>query len=307
MFALYKTTPPTFGLNFESFCDILLYVLKSQIMKKFGIFLALFLGGCQMAMDLAEVTPLAERAEIKIVKTRPIAYDSAKIELKRGTTYVAYPYWRWSFDEVQLSLMDTCNVSIKNRLSASTAEWATGESAFGGWDSEAATFVETPLKDLGYNVVSHTKSAFHQEREHRRAELLLSAHITEIQSNICNVFNVFYFKDVNIVAGNATILVQWEVYDKLKDEVVATFQTRGKGVVDKPTQEGNRLILLHALEDAADNLGRQDKFIRLVQGQTNIRDLLAKEKNQSAITLKVKEPKTAPIYERLTGLKRSVV
>lgn len=276
-------------------------------MKRIWIFLVLFLCGCQTAMDLHEITPREEREAVKIQKSRPIAYDSASIDLKRGTTYAVYPYWRWSFDGVHISLMDACNVSVKNRFSASTAEWATGESVFGGWDSEAATFVENPLKDLGYDVVSHTKSAFRQEREHRRAELLLSAHIVEIKSNICNVFNAFYLKDINIVAGNATVVVKWEVFDKLKDEVVATFESQGFGLVDKPTQEGNRLILLRALEDAADALGRQDQFIRLVQGKTNVRDLIAKEKTQKVITLKVKEAKVSPIYERLTGLKRSVV
>lgn len=276
-------------------------------MKKFGIFLLLFLCGCQTAMDLNEITPREERADVSVQKTRPIAYDSASIDLKRGTTYAVYPYWRWSFDGVDISLMDACNVSVKNRFSASTAEWATGKSAFGGWDSEAAVFVETPLKDLGYDVVSHTKSAFRQDREHRRAELLLSAHIIEIKSNICNVFNALYLKDIDIVAGNATIVVHWEVFDKLKDEVVATFESEGFGLVEKPTQEGNKLILLRALEDAADNLGRQEKFIRLAQGQTNIRALIAKEKEQTPITLKVKEAKVAPIYERLTRLKRSVV
>ncbi len=267
-----------------------------------------FLCGCQMAMPLADITPRENRVSVKVQKARPIAYDSAYVELKRGTPYAAYPYWRWSFDRVNLSLWDACNVSVKNRFSASVAEWSTGESAFGGWDSEAAVFVETSLKELGYDVVSHTKSAFHQEREHRRAELLLSAHIMEIKSNICNVFNIFYFlRDLDAAAGNASIRVRWEVFDKLKDEVVADFESEGLGVVEKPTKDGNKLILLRALEDAADALGRQDSFIRLVQGRTNIRDLIAREKQQTPLTMKVKEARAAPIYERLPALKRSIV
>ncbi len=276
-------------------------------MKKSGIILFFILCGCQMALPLTEIDALEDRKAVHVHRTRPIAYDSASIELKRGTTYVAYPYWRWSFDEVHISLMDACNVSVKNRLSASTAEWSTGESVFGGWDSEAATFVESPLKELGYDVVSHTKSSFRREREHRRAELLLSAHIVDIKSNICNVFNVLYFKDVNIVAGNASIRVKWEVYDKLKDEVIATFESEGKGVVEKPTQDGNKLILLRALEDASDNLGRQEAFIRLLEDQVNVRDLIAKEKQQSVLSLKIKKVRSDPIYERISTLKRSVV
>ena len=60
-------------------------------MKRFGILLVLLLCGCQTAMELAEVTPRENREAIKIQKTRPIAYDSASIDLKRGTLYAVYP------------------------------------------------------------------------------------------------------------------------------------------------------------------------------------------------------------------------
>ena len=283
--------------------------LENKMLKILVCLLCFYLTGCQMAMDLAPVISREDRPEVLLGKNkgRPIAYDSAIIELKRGTPYVAYPYWRWSFDDVNLTWLDQCNVSLKNRFSASIEEWSTGESAFGGWESEAAVFVEAPLKELGYDVVSHQKSSFRQQYEKHRSELLLSAHIKQIKSNICNVFNILYFKDADLVAGNAVISVHWEVFDKLKDKVIATFDTQGMGVVEKPTKNGEQLILLRALEDAADNLGRMDDFIRLVRGKSDVRQLLKKEKAQSSVVIKVKTPKTKMIYENSNLLKRSVV
>lgn len=283
--------------------------LENKMFKVLVCLLCFYLTGCQMAMDLAPVINREDRVDVSLGenKGRPIAYDSAVIELKRGTTYIAYPYWRWSFDNVNLTWLDQCNVSLKNRFSASTEEWSTGESAFGGWDSEASVFVEAPLKELGYDVVSHQKSAFRQNYEKHRSELLLSAHIKEIKSNICNLFNILYFKDVDLIAGNATILVHWEVFDKLKDEVVATFDTYGMGVVEKPTKNGEQLILLRALEDATDNLARMEGFIQLVRGQSDVRQLLKMEKEQTAIEVKIKKPRTKMLYENATLLKRAVV
>lgn len=265
--------------------------------------------GCQRAMKLSPVLSREERPDIHLEndKGRPIAFDSAFIELKRGTPYIAYPYWRWSFDDVDLTWLDQCNVSLKNRFSASIEEWSTGEDSFGGWDSEASVFVEAPLKELGYDVVSHQKSSFRQNYEKIRSELLLSAHIKEIKSNVCNLFNILYFKDADLVAGNATILVYWEVFDKLKNKVVATFESEGMGVVNKPTKDGKQLILLRALEDATDHLARQSAFIKLVRGQTNINALIKQEKNQKPIVVKIRKPKTDFIYERMSLLKRAVV
>lgn len=61
-------------------------------MKRFGIFSVLFLCACQMAMPLDEVIPREERSSVEIHKGRPIAYDSATVEIKRGTPYAVYPY-----------------------------------------------------------------------------------------------------------------------------------------------------------------------------------------------------------------------
>ncbi len=272
-------------------------------------FLCLFLTACQRAMPLAEIPEFEVVADLKGQKNlRPVAFDSAIIELQRGTDYVAYPYWRWSFDHLDLSLLDACNAFLKNRFSASLSQWSSGSKDFGDWDSETADFVLNALADAGYDVVQPLSSSFHQERIKLRAELLLSAHITEIQSNICNVLNVFYFKDTELVAGNATITVEWEVFDNLKDRVIARLTTKGLGVVEKPTQNGNTLVLLRAIEDASRQLAHLQKFQDIVLGKVNVQHLVQSEKKQTKIRVKPAYAKNQkPIYEAPYLMKRSIV
>ncbi len=277
-------------------------------MRKIWVIFLFFLSACQMAMPLIMPSDFEVSENLTGKKSRPIAFDSAMIEIKRGTDYVAYPYWRWSFDYVNLGLLDACNVYLKNRFGASVSQWAAGATDFGDWESETAGFIEEALIEAGYDVVSARTSHFHKEREKLRSELLLSAHITSIQSNICNVFNLFYFKDADLMAGNATITVDWEVFDKLQDRVVGTFTTQGFGVVEKPTQNGNTFLLLKALEDAAAHLAHLKDFQNLVLGKVNVQDLIQREKDQRPIFMKRYQPKNfTSLYEKAYLQKRAVV
>ena len=276
---------------------------------RFLVLLLLFiLSACQRAIPLATLPDFEEEMIPSLKKTlRPIAFDSVQISLKRGTDYVAYPYWRWSFDYVDLSLLDSCNVYLKNRFGASLSQWSSGAKDFGHWEDEAAGFVQDALIETGYDVVVG-KASFKHKKERKRAELLLSANITEIKSNICNVFNVFYFKDADLIAGNASIRVQWEVYDTLRDQVVGTFESVGLGVVEKPTQEGNRLILLRALESATEQLAHQQNFQKLVMGKISVSHLIQSEKSQKEILIKGYTPKNLkPLYEVASLYKKAVV
>lgn len=278
-------------------------------MRFVWVFLLLILSGCQRAMPLAVIPEFEVPEDLKgKTNLRPVGFDSAFIDLKRGTDYVAYPYWRWSFDNVHLSWADTCNASLKNRFSASVSQWATGSKDFGDWESETADFVERPLIEAGYDIAGAKHSSFHQAWEKKRAEILLSAHIVEIQSNICHVLNFLYFRETNLSAGNATIQVEWEIFDKLQDRVIARLTTQGLGVVEKPTENGNTFVLLRALEDATRQLAHQKTFQEIVGAKVDIRSLVKKEKNQKPLTIKAPFAKNLkPIYESSFLLKRAVV
>lgn len=278
-------------------------------MRFVWILLLLLLPACQRALPLAEIPDFEVAADLTgFKKLRPVAFESASIEIKRGTEYVAYPYWRFSFDYVDLSLLDACNAFLKNRFSASVSQWSSGSKDFGDWKSETADFVLNALSESGYDVVQPLTSSFHQERIKMRAEILISAHIKEIQSNICNVFNVFYFKDAELAAGNATITVEWEVFDRLKDKVVARLTTQGLGIVEKPTQNGNTLILLRALEDAARHLAHTKQFQNIVQGRANVQSLIQTEQKRSPLRLKRYIPKNLkPLHEKAYLTKRAIV
>ena len=278
-------------------------------MKKFAFIFMFFLCGCQMAMKFPEQPDLNEIPKLpEYHKQRSIAFEKAVIDLPRGQTYIAYPYWRWSFDHLNISLLESCNALLRYRFSNSTEDWAMGEKKFGDWQSDAAEFVNTPLKELGYDVIEASSTTFKRHREKQKAELLLSARITDIKSNQCNLFNIMYFRGAELIAGNAYVQVEWEVYDTLADKVIARFTTTGIGEVEKPTEKGNELILLRALSDATNQLAHEEDFYRIITQQDTLDNLISAEEKQKAIVLDMShEQETRPLNEHYTFTKRATV
>ena len=284
-------------------------ILGYVVMKKYLLILLLMLGACQLSMRLPELPEVNEISPLPpLHKQRSIAFEKAIIDLPRGQTYIAYPYWRWAFDNVDVGWLETCNATSRYRFANSTADWAMGEKKFGSWQDEAATFFNTPLKEMGYDVVDVFTTTFKRNREKRRAELLISARVTDIKSNQCNLFNMFFFKDETLVGGDAYIKVEWEVYDTLADKVIATFTTSGIGIVEKPTEKGNELILLRALSDAAQRLGHEEDFYRLITQQESLNDLMAAEEKQSPIILEMqRQQEERPLNEHYFLSKRATL
>ena len=278
-------------------------------MKKFFLFGLLFLFGCQMSMKFPEQPEMAEVPRLpEFFKQRSLAFEKALIDLPRGQTYIAYPYWRWSFNKLDISLLESCNALLRYRFSNSTEDWAMGEKKFGDWQSDVADFVNAPLKELGYDIIESSATTFKRSREKRKAELLLSARITDIKSNHCNLFNVFYFHGADLIAGNAYIQVEWEVYDTLADKVIARFTTTGVGEVEKPTEKGNELILLRALSDATNRLAHEEDFYRIVTQQDTLSSLIKAEGKQSPIILDIpRNQEIRPLNEHYAFTKRATV
>ncbi|MGN0919841.1 MAG: serine protease [Alphaproteobacteria bacterium] len=278
-------------------------------MKKFLLIFCLFLGSCQLSMKLPELEETDTLPSLpSVYKQRPIAFEKAVIDLPRGQTYIAYPYWRWSFDNVDIGLLESCNSTSRNRFANSTADWAMGEKKFGSWQDEAAEFFNTPLKEMGYDVVDAFGTTFKRSREKRRAELLISARITDIKSNQCNLFNAILLKNEALIGGDAYIQVEWEIYDTLADKVIATLTTSGIGVVNKPTEKGNELILLRALQNAAERLGYEKDFYRLVTQQEILDDLIKAEAKQKPFVLEMRRKQnTRPLRENYFLTKRATL
>ena len=278
-------------------------------MKKFLFVLLFLLGGCQQAMKYPELPEIEKTPALPpLYKQRPIAFEKAIIDLPRGQTYIAYPYWRWSFDNVDIGVFDACNTTSKNRFGNSTADWAEGEKKFGSWQDEAAEFFNTPLKEMGYDVVDAFSTTFKRNREKRRAELLISARIKDIKSNQCNLFNSILMQSESLIGGDAYVEVEWEIYDTLADKVIATFTTSGIGIVSKPTEKGNELILLRALQSAAERLGHEEDFYRLITQQDTLDNLMAAESKQTPIVLRMQQKQnTRPLDENYFLTKRATV
>ena len=80
-------------------------------MKKYLLVLLIFLAGCQLAMKYPELPEVEKVPALPaLYKQRPIAFEKAVIDLPRGQTYIAYPYWRWSFDNVDIGVFGACKL-----------------------------------------------------------------------------------------------------------------------------------------------------------------------------------------------------
>lgn len=227
------------------------------------LFCLLMLCGCQKALPFPELAENSVRPNMRFADHRPIAFVDAVIDMKRGTPYLVYPFWRWETPNVSAGLY-YCNSYLKHRFANSQSCWKQGREEFGNWKSEAADYVNQPLAELGYDVVSANKSLFGVNKEELRAELQLAARIVDVRVNLCEIKAWWGVHITDKSGGSAYIKVNWEIYDALRKKVVATLTTEGIAYQDEPVETGRKLLLLNALSDAAERLGKQNKFYQIM-------------------------------------------
>ena len=145
-----------------------------------------------MALDLPE--PMTHDAIGKVsrfIAKRPVQLQHVDIDIPSGELYAVYPYWRFSFPNVNIGFW-SCNYNKKYRYNRSQAFWKTGALSFYRHEREFAMAIEEPLSDQGYDIVSAKKSLFDDGQAYARTEIGLSATIVDVKMNVCHLYNGFY-------------------------------------------------------------------------------------------------------------------
>ena len=103
--------------------------------------------------------------------------------------------------------------------------------------------------------------------ERKRAELELGASIIDLKLNLCHFYSGWDWKAMGQSAGTGYVKVRWDVYDPLQRKVVGTFETQGTSHQDDAITDGEQVLILKALGNAAYRLGSDPEFYQLITGQ----------------------------------------
>ena len=240
-------------------------------MKRFVFLFCILLTACQTALDLPKPTVHDAIGKVsRFIEKRPVQFQHADIDIPSGELYAVYPYWRFSFPNVNIGLW-SCNYNKKYRYNRSQAFWKTGALSLYRYEREFAMAVEEPLSDLGYDIVSAKKSVFDDGYAYARTQIGLSATITDLKMNVCHLYNGFYKTSLGLAGGSAYVKVKWELFDVLRRHKLAVIETEGLGQIDDPIESGVQMLIIDAVKNAAADLGRTKAFYdAAVLGKDNL-------------------------------------
>ncbi|MBR5130445.1 MAG: trypsin-like peptidase domain-containing protein [Alphaproteobacteria bacterium] len=236
---------------------------------KILIFLLCFLlSACQMALDLPEPIIHKEIEKVsRFAEQRPVQLKGIGFDIPQGELYAVYPYWRFSFPNVNIGLW-SCNYNMKYRYNKSQAFWNSGAISLYRFQQEFTGAVEDPLAEQGYDIVSVKQSVFDEANAKARSEIGLSATIVDLKMNICHLYNGFYKTSLGLSGGAAYIKIRWELFDILRRKKIAVIETDGIGQIDDPIENGVQMLIINAINNAAADLGRTKQFYDIVLGNT---------------------------------------
>lgn len=128
------------------------------------------------------------------------------------------------------------------------------------WNVDRANGFTVGLADAFYReltaahfkVVGDPEQLFNTQRE--RADYLIGAQVTDLEINICDRVEPWYWRHLGRQRGEATVDVTWQVFSNQDQRVVYTTKTRGYAKMDEAAALGERVIFQNAFAAAAANL-----------------------------------------------------
>lgn len=124
------------------------------------------------------------------------------------------------------------------------------------------SFYDT-MKAIGYDVTGSPSLMFDEEEDEMRTLYRVGARIVDIKMDVCQRTTLLFAYDLGYT-GEASMDVEWTVYDRLKRERVYKTTTRGYSRMELPNYEAIGLMLDDSFGAAAHNLGADEKFHALV-------------------------------------------
>jgi S1-C subfamily serine protease len=119
------------------------------------------------------------------------------------------------------------------------------------------------MESQGYDVTGSPGLMFDEDDDEARTIYAVGARITDIKMDVCQRVTLLFSYDLGYT-GEASMEVEWTVYDRLKRETVYKTMTRGYSRMDLPNYEAIGLMLDDSFAAAAHNLGADERFNNLV-------------------------------------------
>lgn len=194
--------------------------------------------------------------EAPVTGQASVALGRVVVGVRRGTTIAHFPRKSISVGR------RLCNYRHER---AETLEWDGGSREFGNWESEFGEIFFDVLSERGFNVVGDARDLFKQADQAHSAEYLLGGRIVDIRGNLCEWFDGWNGRGLDLYSGEFFITVEWSVFSTLGDRTVARFRTSARYEQNDPKKEGVNLAFSGAFARAAGNLAEVQEFRRLLE------------------------------------------
>lgn len=119
------------------------------------------------------------------------------------------------------------------------------------------------MESQGYDVTGSPAIMFDEDDDMARTVYSVGARITDIKMDVCQRVTFLFAYDLGYT-GEASMEVEWTVYDRLKRTTVYKTVTRGYSRMDLPNYEAIGLMMDDAFAGAAHNLGVNQPFHDLI-------------------------------------------
>jgi hypothetical protein len=197
------------------------------------------LAGCGVNVRKTEIAePLTPPAEARPV---PVRFGELQAKLRRGDRiggYVIGFTCLGPFDPIT---------------------WTTGREMMD--HSDVADMFHEELSAAGYDVTGNPGRLFEREEDEERAELVVSAQVTDVKMNVCRKMGWWLIEsDVVGEEVEASIKVDWTVYSRLDRRMVLRTSTRGYTGGGSATEDGKILAIEQAMAGAIANLAADPDF-----------------------------------------------
>ena len=96
----------------------------------------------------------------------------------------------------------------------------------------------TAMNEQHFNVLAKSSNLFEGEGSDAKADFLIGATFRPRSVDICD--------SVSGQKGTIAISVEWQIYDRRKQQIVETITTEGSGLVPKFQRDGIRAMIDHA-------------------------------------------------------------
>jgi len=261
---------------------MLTFVSRKRASTGLLLMALLLVFGCRTGPKMAVPTVApAQTLRISTPSTdqASIALGRVVVGVRQGTTIAHFPRKTISIGR------RLCNYGHQQ---AETLEWGSGSREFGNWESEFGTIFFDVLSERGFNVVGDSRDLFKQAAGAHSAEYLIGGRIVDKRGNLCEWFDGWNGRVLDLYSGEFFITVEWSVFSSLADQTVARFRTSARYEQIDAKKEGINLAFNGAFATAAGNLAEVKEF----------RDLLAKNTSAAAEvfgTTDSEEQASAPI------------